>query len=309
MKNKKIIYYWACDVSNSSGEGILANSFLKKLKSENKDVLFENLNFQHKYQKFKKINIENDIFNSNFHKYIYPIIGLLKLWIFFLKGKRICYINYLPLWNFIIFLLLPPKTIIGPITGSIIKEGIFIKIFNFFEKISLFLINNKYKKVYFSHNFYNLKYNLDKKKYVANFILNDFKFKNKNKKKKYNFIIYYRKDGKLKKKYIFELIKELKLLDFKVAILGDKIKIKGVKNFGFIARNRAMEIISKSEYAIANPENLYSYFVQDCLKFRIKVFYNIFFKKYNIFKDKQMIPIQYKVIEDLKIIKKTINKT
>ena len=103
MKNKKIIYYWACDVSNSSGEGILGNSFLKKLKSENKDVLFENLNFRNKYKKSKKINIENDIFNSNFHKYIYPIIGLLKLWIFFLKGKRICYINYLPLWNFIIF--------------------------------------------------------------------------------------------------------------------------------------------------------------------------------------------------------------
>ena len=76
-------------------------------------------------------------------------------------------------------LLLPPKTIIGPITGSIIKEGNFIKIFNFFEKFSLFFINNKYKKVYFSHNFYNFKYNLDKKKYVANFIFNDFKFKKK----------------------------------------------------------------------------------------------------------------------------------
>ena len=308
MKNKKIIYYWACDISNSSGEGILGNSFLNKLKTENRNVSFKNLNFRDNYQKVEKVNIKNNIFNSNFHKYVYPIIGLLKLWIVFFKGKKICYINYLPLWNFIIFLFLPPKTIIGPITGSIIKEGNFVKILNFFERISLFLIKYKYKKVYFSHNFYNLKYNLDKKKYVANFILNDFKFEKKNKQKKFNFVIYFRKDGKLKKEYIFEIIKELTSLNYKFAVIGDKIKIKGVKNFGFITRNRAIQIISKSEFAIANPENLYSYFVQDCLKFKIKVFYNIFFKKYNIFKNKQMIPIKYKLIEDLKIIKRAIRK-
>ena len=58
--------------------------------------------------------------------------------------------------------------------------------------------------------------------------------KKKNKKKKYNFIIYYRKDGKLKKEYIFEIIRELKLLNLKVAILGDKIKIKGVKTLDLL---------------------------------------------------------------------------
>ena len=28
------------------------------------------------------------------------------------------YLNYLPLWNFLIFILLPPKTLLGPITGG-----------------------------------------------------------------------------------------------------------------------------------------------------------------------------------------------
>ena len=83
MKNKKIIYYWACDISNSSGEGILGNSFLNKLKTENRNVSFKNLNFRDNYQKVEKVNIKNNIFNSNFHKYVYPIIGLLKLWIVF----------------------------------------------------------------------------------------------------------------------------------------------------------------------------------------------------------------------------------
>ena len=87
MKNKKIIYYWACDISSSSGEGILGNSFIKKLKSASKNVLFVNINLKDRYQR-KKINIKENIFNSNFHKYIYPLKGLLQLWFFFvIKGK------------------------------------------------------------------------------------------------------------------------------------------------------------------------------------------------------------------------------
>ena len=48
--------------------------------------------------------------------------------------KKTCYINYLPLWNFIIFIILPKNTILGPITGTIVKrklsylEDIFKKI-------------------------------------------------------------------------------------------------------------------------------------------------------------------------------------
>ena len=31
MQKKEKIYFWACDISKSSGEGILANSFLKTI--------------------------------------------------------------------------------------------------------------------------------------------------------------------------------------------------------------------------------------------------------------------------------------
>jgi hypothetical protein len=40
------------------------------------------------------------------------------LWKDFLSGKKTIYVNYLPLWNFLIFLLLPPGSILGPITGG-----------------------------------------------------------------------------------------------------------------------------------------------------------------------------------------------
>ena len=47
--------------------------------------------------------------------------------------------------------------------------------------------------------------------------------------------------------------------------VGDKINLKGNKNFGYISRKKAQKIISQSRFTISNPENLYSFFVQDCL--------------------------------------------
>ena len=36
----------------------------------------------------------------------------------------ICYVNFLPLWNFFLFMFLPKQTILGPITGSVYKKRI-----------------------------------------------------------------------------------------------------------------------------------------------------------------------------------------
>ena len=66
------------------------------------------------------------------------------------------YLNYLPLWNFVILFLLPPKTLLGPITGGgrfqRNKKNNFIRKFLFpkFYKISLFILNKRQKKILFS---------------------------------------------------------------------------------------------------------------------------------------------------------------
>ena len=58
------------------------------------------------------------------HKYILPFIGILYCWVYFFRCKKVIY-KYLLYWNFLIFLLLPPKTIIGPITGgALFNKGI-----------------------------------------------------------------------------------------------------------------------------------------------------------------------------------------
>ena len=52
------------------------------------------------------------------YKYIIPFVGVFYAWSYFLRGKKFLYINYLPYWNFFLFLFLPPKCMIGPITGG-----------------------------------------------------------------------------------------------------------------------------------------------------------------------------------------------
>ena len=58
----------------------------------------------------------------------------------------------------------------------------------------------------------------------------------------------------------------------KIAILGDKIYLKNVRNFGYIKRVKAQQIISQSKCSLNNPENLFSYFFIDCLSFNLKIF-------------------------------------
>ena len=95
MQIKKQIYYWASDISENSGEGILANSFINNYLKNNQNVNFKNINFKDKFQKKNFFNLNKKRYETIFHKYIYPIIGVLKLWIIFIKNKKTCYINYL----------------------------------------------------------------------------------------------------------------------------------------------------------------------------------------------------------------------
>ena len=286
------IYFWACDISQNSGEGILANLFLKKYINNNKDSYFININSKNKNQKKNNFSKNKKRYSSIYHKYFFPYIGVLNLWLKFFQSKKTCYINYLPLWNCLIFFLLPPNTILGPITGTVYRTK-HSYLFNILEKISITIIKIRYKKAIFSTNFYEFKYSLDKKNFTTNFIFTGFDHKKINKKKKYDFIIYYRKDLKLKKNYIIELINELKKYKCSFVTIGDKLNIDGNKNFGYVSRQKANKIISECKYAISNPENLYSFFVQDCLSNNLIVFYNTFFKKFNSKYKKNLIPITF----------------
>ena len=126
---------WSCEFDKNTGEGQLARKFIRS-------------NF-----KDKRVKIITPKFNFLFSKYMYQIYGIFVLWYYYFLGKKLIYLNYLPLWNFIIFLLSPPNTIFGPITGSIqinkiknIKSIFRLFFFPLFYKISLIILNVRTKK-------------------------------------------------------------------------------------------------------------------------------------------------------------------
>ena len=151
---KRKIYIWCSDKDELTGEGILANKFINDLKKYNPKIKIIIKNLPQ-----KKLILLRKIFGKITDRIIVPIYGVIILWILhiFKKNKEICFVNYLPLWNFLIFILLPPKTILGPITGGgkILNEtfyNFFLRkiLLNIFCEISIRIVNLRYKKTLFA---------------------------------------------------------------------------------------------------------------------------------------------------------------
>ena len=203
--NKKKNFVWACDYSDLSGEGNLARIFVnQKLRS-----------YEVKICNLKKS--KNLIYQFLNYKYFSPFYGILICWKNYLAGRNVSYINFLPLWNFFIFLFLPPKTILGPITGGsffnkddkinyIIRKYFFPVLYNF----SCFILKFRKGKLIFSTSL--LKKNLTndiKKRSEFNFVLKGLNNKIIKNRKELSYIIYYRKHKNKKKLYPINYIKKL----------------------------------------------------------------------------------------------------
>ena len=78
--------------------------------------IFDLIQYSYKFVSLNKFKYINQ--NTFFYKYIITIWAGLLLWKYYIFGKKISYINFLPAWNFILILILPPGTILGPVTGS-----------------------------------------------------------------------------------------------------------------------------------------------------------------------------------------------
>ena len=121
MKNKPLLI-WTSDFSSNTGEGILARAFLKEIQQIKKFEIIKIKTLEQEFfvklydlnkTEYKEINK-----NSFSHKYFGPIYGA---WYLLLNSRKyqIMYLNYLPLWNFLIYCILPKGTILGPITGGV----------------------------------------------------------------------------------------------------------------------------------------------------------------------------------------------
>jgi len=182
----------------------------------------------------------------------------------------------LPMWNFVLFLFLPPKTILGPITGgSNYKEGnslIRKYLFPIFYKITECILLFRKSDILFSTDL--LKKYLSKrtlKRSKFNFIFNAYNPK-KLKKKKIDFVIYYRKHRNKKDFFPRSFILYLVNKKFKIHIVGDHLDINGVKNHGKVSQNKIQMLLSEAKYSIGSGENLYTLFMFDCINNNVKIF-------------------------------------
>ena len=320
MSNRNFLIF-ASDLNENTGEGILGRIFIKKLflkyNKESFDIITPNQKF-----KFKGsfVNVINNNQNNFFHKYFIPIIGALRLRS--LKNKKkIIFVNYLPLWNFLIFLILPKKTILGPITGSkIVKDKNYINklvrkyLFPLLFNLSIILINKKFKKVIFSTNLLKKDFYKIKGKVLSNFVLNSFKniniYNKKKIDKKYDLIFYNRNHENKFNKNLVKIIDTLSKSK-KICIVGDKFYSlsKNIFNFGYISRKKVNLIMQKTNFAICGQENLYSLFTIDAYNHNCQLILDRNLKKFKFANSKNFHFIDYKVskknIENIyKIIKK-----
>ena len=174
---------------------MLATKFIADLKKYNKNYIFEIKTLSSGYAKFL-----SNIFGVIADRFIFPFLGILYLWFIFIfkYKKKICYVNYLPLWNFLLFIFLPPKTILGPITGGskYLKRpylNYYLRhvVLNFFCMLSIQILKLRQNKLLFSTDL--LKYKFTHFKNVKfNYVFKDFKFIDNNQNRKFDIIFYLR---------------------------------------------------------------------------------------------------------------------
>ena len=268
---------WTCDFRENSGEGKLARLFLKQLyynKINLIKVYSPEAKYIIKYGKIflsKKKNFIN--YDKFYYKYVYPFIGCIYSWYFFFRKEKFVYLNYLPLWNFIILLLLAPKTTLGPVTGSRrYGRSLLRNSFPLIYKLSKIILNIRYNEVIFATDNLKKYFKNDVKNKKFNFVLN---YLTPNKKKVWGkskkIVIYYRKHKNKNNVFFLDLVKFITKQNIKIYCIGDKIVNKNVKNFGFVSHKKNIEIIKKCKLGINSSENFYSFFMMDCINSSIKV--------------------------------------
>tara|TARA_B100000787_G_scaffold71256_1_gene52375 strand:- start:4177 stop:5091 length:915 start_codon:yes stop_codon:yes gene_type:complete len=284
---KKILYLWACDYSDNTGEGKLAKIYINFLKKKNNYKI--------------KVCVPKKSLN---YKYLSPIVGILYCWKNFLENKETGYVNYLPLWNFFLFILLPPKTILGPITGGanfsnqknlnyLIRKFIFPLLYN----LSQYFLFFRSKEIIFSTDL--LKKYLSKKikiKSKFDFVIKNVNFEKnflKMKNKDIDFLFYYRKHRNKKNFFPYRLIESLVHDGFQVSIVGDTLNVKNVKNYGFITNKAVNKLQARTRFTITTGENIYSIFTIECLSHGVKILIDSKFNKQIRFFRKMFILIDF----------------
>tara|TARA_B100000768_G_scaffold181159_1_gene203110 strand:- start:404 stop:1480 length:1077 start_codon:yes stop_codon:yes gene_type:complete len=310
LNSKFDLYCWACDFSPKRGEGILARHYIQKLsKVKNKKFHIKSpdgiYTASNGIIKKKKINNKNlSKLNLSFmENYFNPLIGIIYLWVNYFKSRGVCYLNFLPLWNTILFIFLPPKTHLGPITGFIFKKKIkgfnsFLRKYlnNFLFNISTKFLFLRQNKIYFSTDLLKPLVNkANNKKAFFNYLINLVKINRYIKKKKYDFLIYNRNYSVKNNILRNRLLKIILSKGFKIMVVGDQLTLKGVKNLGYLSREKTNLLLERTKFVINSGENPYNIFTIDAFNNHSNIIYeDIFLNKISYFNKEKLFYLNFK---------------
>jgi glycosyltransferase involved in cell wall biosynthesis len=283
--NYNELYCWACDTGTNRGEGQLLYKFINENYNHYKSIILKNT--------FETIVVKNNLFDYGkytkttlklnfFRCYISPYIGILYLWYKFVLGKPVCYINFLPLWNFPIFLLLPPGTILGPITGSVYDGKIF-NIQSFLRKylipilyfIGSKIISFRKQKIIFSTEL--LKPYIDEKKklkYKFNYIFQNIKINNYNQVKDIDLLIYNRNYFNKSNSFFKRIITSFEKDKFNFYYFGDEIDTPCERYLKILDNNTVQKYLNRTKFTLISNENFHSFYCLEAVKNNVNLFYN-----------------------------------
>lgn len=271
-----------CDYSQITGEGNLARHYIKNL---NKKFYTKIIRID-QFSWLKSSSIFKKIIN---YKYILPFFGVFIMWVYFIKKKKCCYVNYLPLWNSLLFIFLPPNIQLGPITGGALysknSKSYFLRkyFFNFFYYLSsLVIILKQYDKIYFATDLLKKKITKSlRNKSKFNFIYKIIQKKPENKTlKKIDILIYYKRHENKIHLFPSKLIKKLLLLNLSIGVIGDRLNISGVKNYGYVYGQRKKIILNQSKFVLSSSENIYTIFTLEAINHNLKILIHKNYLKY-----------------------------
>ena len=288
------IYCWATNFSPPGGESELATKFVQIasnakrnnrfiVMSPNKFSIFQSGKLVREFGKAEKMQAAGNL--NLFDKYLMPLIGAFKLRALSKKSKATIYLNYLPLWNFILFAIIPKETILGPIVGPKIKFRIsfFYKFLlnAIFYRLSIFVLKDKFKYIilanptltqYFSSN----NFDIICKDLGLLTTVNRCR-KRISEDKQFDIIFYFRKHANNNTLFTYKLINKV-ANNMKICVVGDYFNSDSINihNFGYVTKNKFLDLIQNSRVALSLVDNTYSLTVYDYMASGIPVvaYYN-----------------------------------
>ena len=217
------------------------------------------------------------------------------------------------MWNTFLFILLPPKTHFGPITGFIYKKKVtglnsfsrkYINYLLF--RVNIWILYFRQNIIYFSTD---LLKPIIKKKYEKkifyNYLVNLIKINKIHTKKDIDLLIYNRnysvKNNYLRNKLLNILVK----MNYKIVVVGDNLNLKKIKNLGFLDRKKIIFFLKKTKFIINSGENPYNIFTIDSFNNHVNIIYEHYYlRKIKYFNKEKLIFLNFEKIKKFLLFKK-----